>query len=384
MIDHELTGSKQHVPVKVWTNDIAPNAEIQLRTTAQMPFVFKHIAAMPDAHLGIGSTVGSVIPTVGAIIPAAVGVDIGCGMLAVATNLREGDLDGKLSELRLEIEKAVPVGRSEHMDNQPWRGFEERVYAPVQDKLEKAKRQLGTLGGGNHFIELCLDSAARVWIMLHSGSRHIGKVIAEEHMANAKLDCLMRQIELPDKDLAYLDGGELLDMYIHDLTWAQRYAKENRTQMIMNVYGAVQNVLPLVGLRSPTVNCHHNYVSMEEHFGQQVFVTRKGAISAQKGEYGIIPGSMGARSYIVKGKGCQDAFCSAPHGAGRRMSRGEAKRTFSVEDLEKQTAGVECRKDAGVLDEIPGAYKPIDEVMANSSDLVEIVHELKQVLCVKG
>jgi tRNA-splicing ligase RtcB len=350
-----------------------------------MPFVYKHIAAMPDAHLGIGSTVGSVIATKGAIIPAAVGVDLGCGMLAVKTSLKEGHLDGKLSSLRFEIEKAVPVGRAEFTDNQEWAGFAEQVHAPVKDKLEKARRQLGTLGGGNHFIEICLDSKSDVWLMLHSGSRHIGKVLADWYIEHSKSVAKAVGRALPDQDLAYLlESDPEFVNYINDLDWAQRYAKENREQMMVAVLEAMRDELGKFTLDGPLVNCHHNYVSVEEHFGAEVFVTRKGAISAYPDEWGIIPGSMGARSYIVKGRGCPDSFCSAPHGAGRRMSRGEAKRSFTVEDLEKQTAGVECRKDGGVLDEIPGAYKPIDEVMSNSSDLVDIVHELKQVLCVKG
>lgn len=384
-IDHELTGAKQQVPVKVWTSNIAQNAEVQLRTTATMPFIYKHIAAMPDAHLGIGSTVGSVIATKGAIIPAAVGVDIGCGMLAWETGLREGDLDGKLPAIRSTIEKAVPVGRDEHKSSQPWAGFRTPLRADVLDKVDKAERQLGTLGGGNHFIEVCLTPDGRVWVMLHSGSRHIGKVLAEEHMENARLACNLNQIELPNPDLAYLDDGELLENYLHDLNWAQQYAAENRSRMGLSIIEALRTLgLDTSAKGGRLVNCHHNYVSVEEHFGEDVYVTRKGAINAGLGTYGIIPGSMGARSYIVKGLGCADAFCSAPHGAGRQMSRGEAKRHFTVEDLERQTAGVECRKDAGVLDEIPGAYKPIDEVMANSQDLVEVVTELKQILCVKG
>ena len=305
-------------------------------------------------------------------------------MLAWETNLKEGELDGKLPAIRAAIESAVPVGRDEHTTSAAWGGFRTPLRADVLDKLDKAKRQLGTLGGGNHFIELCLTPEGRVWIMLHSGSRHIGKVLAEEHMENAKLACKLDEISLPNPDLAYLREGDLLDDYLHDLRWAQDYAAENRVRMAANIVAALRELSLTAGVSGRLVNCHHNYVSTENHFGEDVYVTRKGAIRAGLDEYGIIPGSMGARSYIVKGLGCQDAFCSAPHGAGRQMSRGEAKRHFTLEDLEKQTAGVECRKDAGVLDEIPGAYKPIDEVMANSQDLVEVVTELKQILCVKG
>ena len=365
----------------------------QLVNTANLPCVFKHIAVMPDVHVGIGATVGSVIPTKNAIIPAAVGVDIGCGMLAMKTQYTAEVLEGRLKSVREKIERYVPVGFSEHRsvlkDAEEWEGWRAfpKCHRGVQDLMKKARAQLGTLGGGNHFIELCLDTEQRLWIMLHSGSRHIGKALAERHINAAK--GLMRQslISLPDPNLAYLTKGtKEFESYWHDLKWAQEYAYQNR-QLILNlVVQATQQGLGRQERIEPQflVNCHHNYVAVEHHFGEDVFVTRKGAVRAQAGEYGIIPGSMGSRSFIVRGKGNPEAFNSCSHGAGRRMSRTQAKRTFTREDLCRQTAGVECRKDSGVIDEIPEAYKDIDTVMQQQSDLVEVVAELKQVLCVKG
>lgn len=387
--------SKGRVPIKIWSDlkQVESQAMDQLVNTANLPCVYKHIAVMPDVHVGIGATVGSVIPTKDAIIPAAVGVDIGCGMLALQTQYTSEVLEGRLKKIREKIEAYVPVGPTQHRSPlkgaETWPGWEEAAecHRGVQDLMKKARAQLGTLGGGNHFIELCLDTEDAVWIMLHSGSRHIGKSLADRHINSAK--SLMRRnlISLPDPNLAYLTKGtKEFQSYWHDLKWAQEYAFQNRRLMLDLVMKALQEGL---GRQEPIksqllVNCHHNYVALEHHFGEDVFVTRKGAVRAQEGDYGIIPGSMGTRSFIVKGKGNPDSFNSCSHGAGRRMSRTEAKRRFTTEDLCQQTAGVECRKDQGVVDEIPHAYKDIATVMNQQSDLVEIVAELKQVLCVKG
>ena len=379
-----------NVPVKIW----APIAEVesgaltQLRAASGLPWVFHHVAAMPDCHVGNGATVGSVIAMKGAVSPAAVGVDIGCGMAAVRTSLTASQLPDDLKLLRHRIEKAIPVGFNGH-DEIPkyaeksslWKGFDSLV-GKVHELRGKARKQMGTLGGGNHFIEVCLDGEQNVWIMLHSGSRNIGKTLAEIHIGRAQK--LLHNAQIIDRDLAvFLSGTPEMETYRHDLFWAQRYAKENREVMLELLKDVFRTTFEKVRFEEP-ISCHHNYVSEECHYGEDVLVTRKGAISARAGEYGIIPGSMGTRSYIVRGLGNPESFCSASHGAGRRMSRGAAKRHFTIEDLEKQTAGVECRKDSAVLDEIPGAYKDIDAVMANQSDLVEIATELRQVLCVKG
>ena len=387
--------SQGRVPVKVWSElaDVEPQALDQLVNTANLPCVFKHIAVMPDVHLGIGATIGSVIPTKNAIIPAAVGVDIGCGMLAVKTQFDSAALEGRLKRIRENIERAIPLGPSQHhlplKEAERWMGWKEfsNCHRAVQELAQKARAQLGTLGGGNHFIELCLDTEDRVWIMLHSGSRHIGKTLAERHIQAAK--GLLRQTlqSLPDPNLAYLvKGTSEFQAYWHDLQWAQAYAYENRQLLLDLVLRATEKGLGGREAVVPelVVNCHHNYAAIERHFGEKVYITRKGAVKAAQGEMGIIPGSMGTRSFIVRGKGNAEAFDSCSHGAGRRMSRSEARRTFSAEDLCRQTAGVECRKDTGVVDEIPQAYKDIDVVMRHQSDLVEIVAELKQVLCVKG
>ncbi|AWH87510.1 RtcB family protein [Limnobaculum parvum] len=393
-------------PVKMWTQGVPveDEAKRQLENTAKMPFIFKHIAVMPDVHLGKGSTIGSVIPTVGAIIPAAVGVDIGCGMIAVRTSLHASDLPDNLSAVRDAIERAVPHGRDVNRskrDKGAWNDVPEVVnrawlqldpdFKQIIDKYPKLKNtnnrvHLGTLGTGNHFIEVCLDENQAVWFMLHSGSRGIGNAIGSLFIELAKKDMQRHFINLPHQDLAYLvEGSEHYNDYVFAVDWAQRYARLNRETMMNNVIAAVRSVItkPFT-LEMQAVNCHHNYVQKEQHFGQEVLVTRKGAVSAQAGELGIIPGSMGARSFIVRGKGNPDAFCSCSHGAGRTMSRTEAKRRFSIEDQIKATAGVECRKDSDVIDEIPMAYKDIDAVMTAQSELVEIVHTLKQVVCVKG
>jgi tRNA-splicing ligase RtcB (3'-phosphate/5'-hydroxy nucleic acid ligase) len=387
------------VPVKIFTDDVDERARRQLTNVAQLPIVFGHVAAMPDVHAGIGATVGSVIPTRRAIIPAAVGVDIGCGMNAVRLSLKAGQLPDNLTQIRSAIERAVPVGFGEHGDA----GARRDTCAPLAERLERITRrhpkiarmqrdhekkwvrQMGSLGGGNHFIELCLDESERVWVMLHSGSRGIGNCIGQYFIAAARVQAQKRDIRLPDRDLAWFDEGtKLFDDYFEAVGWAQDYAFANRREMMSLIAGALRRHLPPFDVTGEAINCHHNYVQQEEHSGERVYVTRKGAISARAGELGIIPGSMGTRSYIVRGKGNSESFCSCAHGAGRRMSRSEAKRRFSRADLEAQTDGVECRKDKGVLDEIPGAYKDVERVMADQADLVDVVHTLKQVVCVKG
>ena len=386
------------VPVHVWTDDVDPKAIQQLANVARLPFVHRHVAAMPDVHVGIGATIGSVIPTQGAIIPAAVGVDIGCGMIATRLSLNASDLPDSLARVRSGIEERVPVGFDMHDPprireagvgrlHERHRTLLDRVpeLAAMTRRPDAWQRQLGTLGGGNHFIEVCLDEADRVWVMLHSGSRGIGNQIGRHFIAIAREEMLALDAELPDKDLAYLrEGTRSFDRYVEALGWAQDYASENRAQMLELVLEALRETLPPFRLTSAAVNCHHNYVVRERHFDADVLVTRKGAIRAGRGELGIVPGSMGARSYIVRGKGNPESFCSCAHGAGRRLSRSQAKKEFTAADLEAQTSGVECRKDVGVLDEIPGAYKDIDQVMAHQEDLVEVVHTLKQVVCVKG
>lgn len=388
------------VPVHIWTKDSEPLAIQQLSNISQMPFIHHHVAAMPDVHAGRGATIGSVIPTKGAIIPAAVGVDIGCGMNAVRTSLRAEDLPESLVSIRSSIERYVPVGFNIHLEDPVSRsGIKDlskgldRILDihPDIGKMRKHGprdtwiRQLATLGGGNHFIELCLDEAGDVWVMLHSGSRGIGNMIGTYFIQLARRDMESQIGNLPDKDLAYLtEGSKHFKDYVQSVEWAQDYALTNRREMMRLVLDSLVEYLPPFLVTKEAINCHHNYVSYEHHFGEDVFVTRKGAIRANLGELGIIPGSMGAKSFIVRGKGNEDSLCSCSHGAGRRMSRTKAKKLFSAEDLVQQTQGVECRKDEGVIDEIPGSYKNIDEVMENQTDLVEVVHTLKQVLCVKG
>ena len=386
------------VPVRIWTEDVTHDAVQQLENVAHLPFVYPHVAAMPDAHPGIGATVGSVIPTRDAIVPAAVGVDIGCGMIAARLSIDATTLPNSLSALRSEIEARVPVGFHMHDERDVRTNGVERLKkgydalagrVPALAKMMKTRdgwqRQLGTLGGGNHFIEVCLDELDRVWVMLHSGSRGIGNRIGRHFIALAREEMLALDVKLPDKNLAYLrEGTESFDLYVQALGWAQDYASENRVQMLELVLDALRATLLPFEVTEHAVNCHHNYVARERHFDADVYVTRKGAIRAGLGELGIIPGSMGAKSYIVRGKGNEESFCSCAHGAGRRMSRSQAKKAFSADDLARQTAGDECRKDAGVVDEIPAAYKDIDTVMANQDDLVEVVHTLRQVVCVKG
>lgn len=385
-----ISGAK--ADVLAWVHhDLSLDEQNMLRNVSRLPCLFKHVALMPDAHLGIGSMVGSVVATKEAVIPATVGVDIGCGMMAVKTPFKSGILDGKLKELRHEIERAIPVGFNAHKESDwhgsRWKGWEnfDELHEKVQDRKVKAMKQLGTLGGGNHFIEVCLDTEDNVWLMLHSGSRNIGKELAERHIATAKT--LHRLNELPDPNLAFfIQGTEEFKNYWRDLDWAQGYALMNREVMMKRLLKSFNRMFNKQKEFRPeiAVNCHHNYVAEETHFGEKVFITRKGAINAEAGRYGIIPGSMGAKSFIIKGLGNEQSYNSCSHGAGRKMSRTAAKKRFTREDLERMTRGVECRKDSGVIDEIPGAYKDIDQVMRNQSDLVEIVAELKQVVCVKG
>ena len=396
------------VPVKAWTKGVPldESARNQLLNAAQLPFVFKWIAAMPDVHWGIGATVGSVIPTKGAIIPAAVGVDIGCGMMAVQTSLNARDLPDTLKGIRAAIETAVPHGRTNHGgagDRGAWHNIPERNqevwlaelksrYDAILAKHPKLDRgnhanHLGTLGTGNHFIEVCLDESESVWFMLHSGSRGAGNRMGSYFIDVARKDMKKFFINLPDIDLAYFpEHTEHFDDYVEAVEWAQDYARWNRSLMMEQIAGAVRNSgeTPPFNAELKAINCHHNYVARESHFGENVLVTRKGAVRAREGDMGIIPGSMGARSYIVRGKGNPESFCSCSHGAGRAMSRNEAKRRFTIEDHIRMTEGVECRKDEDVIDETPAAYKPIEAVMAAQADLVEIVHTLRQVVCVKG
>jgi tRNA-splicing ligase RtcB len=401
---HDLVPTEGGVPVRMWTRGVPVEdaARRQLHDVARLGIVFRHVAAMPDVHVGIGATVGAVIPTVKAIIPAAVGVDIGCGMMAAKTTLAAADLPDNLGALRAAIERAVPHGRVPRgRDPGAWSEVPAAVDAAWAQlapefaeicrdypKLAKTNQRvhLGTLGTGNHFIEVCLDEAGAVWFLLHSGSRGVGNAIGTLFIALAKEDALRRQANLPDRDLAYFEeGARHFADYVRAVDWAQRFAAANRELMMRRVVQAARTVI-----RKPfeaqveAVNCHHNYVSRERHFGEDVYVTRKGALSARAGQLGIIPGSMGARSYIVRGKGHPESFHSCSHGAGRAMSRTEAKRRFTLAEHRAATAGVECRKDPDVIDETPAAYKDIDAVMAAQAELVKVVHTLKQVVCVKG
>ncbi len=399
----QLTLNKGRVPVNIWTRDIEPDALQQLINVSRLPILEHPLAVMPDVHFGRGATVGSVIATAHAVIPAAVGVDIGCGMNALRLSLNARDLPDSLARVRSAIERAVPVGFEQHPRSRIRGSAHARHGRYLSDRLDaivgkhpglmKMQRhfnstwlcQLGTLGGGNHFIELCEDEAGRVWVLLHSGSRGIGNAIGRYFIAAARKDMGRHVHALPDKDLAYIkQGSTLFDDYIEAVEWGQDYALENRRLMMTLVLESIRPMLPPFKVADEAINCHHNYVAREYHFGKRLFIIRKGAIRAGKDELGIIPGSMGAKSYIVRGLGCETSYCSCAHGAGRRMSRTEARRRFNRHDLIQQTQGVECRKDRGVVDEIPGAYKDIDDVMDSQSDLVRIVHTLKQVLCVKG
>ena len=381
----------EKVPVKIWSDKVEESALKQLKNVAALPFVFKHVAVMPDVHMGSGACVGSVVATKGAVCPAAVGVDIGCGMAAAKIKgLKSIHIENQLKELRHEIERSIPVGFNlnktikEDALNWKWDLFES-IHQKAHGLKEKAMKQMGTLGGGNHFIEICLDTVGDVWVMLHSGSRNLGKSVADIHINEAKNLMKKMFIELPDPDLAYLAmGTPEFKNYMHDLLFCQDYALYNREVMMRRIIYQIGRLLKINPEIEQLINCHHNFAIMENHFGENVLITRKGAVRARIGDMGIIPGSMGTKSYIVKGLGNKESFESCSHGAGRAMSRNEARKKFSLEDFKKQTEGVECRKEEELIDEIPGAYKPIEEVMANQSDLVEIVAELKQVLCIKG
>ncbi|MGC0786378.1 RtcB family protein [Pantoea agglomerans] len=403
---YQTLQQEKGVPIKMWTNGVPvePEAREQLLNTAKMPFIFRHLAVMPDVHLGKGSTIGSVIPTKGAIIPAAVGVDIGCGMIAVRTSLMASDLPDNLSGIRSAIEQAVPHGRTNtrsRRDKGAWQTPPQEVdrhwaeLAPGFKTLTQKHptlfktnnyQHLGTLGTGNHFIEVCLDECLQVWVMLHSGSRGVGNAIGNLFIALAQKDMQQHIANLPDHNLAYFrEGSRHFNDYVEAVSWAQDFARHNREAMMERVLAAMSRVISKpFSTHLEAVNCHHNYVEQETHFGESVLVTRKGAVSAQKGQMGIIPGSMGAKSFIVRGLGNEESFCSCSHGAGRIMSRTAAKARFTVEDQRRATAHVECRKDKEVIDEIPMAYKDIDAVMAAQSSLVEVVHTLSQVVCVKG
>ncbi|MGI9295024.1 MAG: RtcB family protein [Pseudomonadales bacterium] len=395
------------VPIKSWTLGVPfePEARQQLKNISRMPFIHQWVAAMPDVHLGKGATIGSVVPTLGAVIPAAVGVDIGCGMMAVRTSIKAAELPDNLAAVRSAIERAVPHGRSKRArgsrDKGAWSNVPDDVmgaWHPLATQFDVLKdkhpvlkntnniNHLGTLGTGNHFIEVCLDEHDSVWFMLHSGSRGVGNRIGTHFIEMAKKDMEQWHIRLPDSDLAYLpEGTEHFDQYVEAVEWAQNFARVNREVMMGRVISAVQDALGFeFEARKEAVNCHHNYVSREIHYGQNVLVTRKGAVRAREGEMGIIPGSMGARSFIVRGLGNEESFCSCSHGAGRVMSRTKAKKLVSLEEHRRATADVECRKDEGVIDETPSAYKPIEKVMEAQKDLVEVVYTLKQVVCVKG
>jgi tRNA-splicing ligase RtcB len=404
MSNYDTINNEGSVPIKMWTHGVPveEDAKKQLINTAQLPFIFKWLAVMPDVHVGKGSTIGSVIPTVGAIIPAAVGVDIGCGMMAVQTSLTANDLPDNLFNLRTAIEKSVPHGRTPgKRDKGAWHepparsveawkklssGF--RKITADYPKLQKANHlnHLGTLGTGNHFIEICLDEMNQVWFMLHSGSRGIGNAIGSLFIELAKKDMAQHLANLPDADLAYLsEGTGYFDDYVTAVEWAQNFAMLNREIMMQNIITAMRGqIAKPFSTQMQAVNCHHNYVAREHHFGNDILVTRKGAVRARNGDLGIIPGSMGACSYIVRGLGNQESFHSCSHGAGRIMSRNAAKRQFTLEDHREATKNVECRKDQEVIDETPAAYKPIAAVMNAQRDLVEVIHTLRQIVCVKG
>lgn len=407
MSTSQLFAVEGGVPVRAWVEGVPfeESARLQVERTARLPFIFGHVAVMPDVHWGRGATVGSVIPTIGAIVPAAVGVDIGCGMAAVRTTLTAEQLPDTLARVRQEIEWSVPVGRGDYSragKRDDWRhGIPEEIEAEWSEinaayrailaehphcSHPRPMEQLGSLGGGNHFIEVCLDETGAVWVMLHSGSRGVGNNIGSYFIEVARERIRQKGIELPDVDLAWLEeGSPTFTAYRAAVSWAQDYARRNRGIMLERTLKAMRRAgLPKFKVEEEAVNCHHNYIAEEVHDGQSVLVTRKGAVRAGLGDLGIIPGSMGVKSYIVRGKGNPASFESCSHGAGRAMSRGQAHRTFTLADHRKATEGVECRKDKDVIDETPGAYKDIDAVMAAQADLVDIVHTLKQVVCVKG
>jgi len=382
--------------IKIWASDLEESAEVQVRNVARLPFIHSHVAVMPDAHAGKGSTVGTVIATKGAIIPACCGVDVGCGMKALHLPFSVDQL-GNLKALRHSIERSIPTGRdgNREVSQRVDETFAVLGLPPSMDAenplVKRAMLQLGSLGGGNHFIEVCSDLNGGAWIMLHSGSRNIGKVLAEKHIDKAKGIAKARMLELPDPDLAYFtEDMPEFQAYLKDLLWGQDFAKCNRNEMMLRVlkdvsYHVYKDFRLLEQMNSLfQVDCHHNYCQIENHFGADIWVTRKGAVSAKAGEFGIIPGSMATKSFIVKGKGNPESFNSCSHGAGRRMSRTQARKQFTEADVIAQTSGVECRKDQAIIDEIPSSYKDIDQVMANQTDLVDIIYQLKQVICVKG
>ena len=391
-----LAAKDQQKPVKIWTDEVEHEALAQMRRVASLPFIYKHVAGMPDIHLGRGATVGSVIATTDAIIPAAVGVDIGCGMNAVRLSLKAHDLPDNLYQIRNDIERTIPLGvGGAHKSEQLAGGsalamglssiLEKHPGISRHGNARKFASQLGTLGSGNHFIELCLDENDDVWVMLHSGSRGIGNMIGQYFIRLARREMERHQVHLPDKELGYLkEGSEHFDDYVEAVAWAQDYAMQNREHMMNAVLRSLKHRLKKFTVTREAINCHHNFVEREIHDGDRVWVTRKGAIRAREGDLGIIPGSMGARSYIIRGKGNAESFCSCAHGAGRTMSRTAARNAFTQKDLREQTEGIECRKDKGVIDEIPAAYKNIDRVMDFQTDLVEVVHTLRQVVNVKG
>lgn len=405
-MNYKTIGKKGQKEIKLWINGVEcdEKAKQQLYNLSTLPFIYHHIAVMPDVHVGKGSTIGAVIPTLGAIIPAAVGVDIGCGMIALQTTLKLSDLPKDLKKIRLTIEKAVPHGRTDRggkKDVGAWRSIPhsvqnrwkklEKDYEMLCKKHPKVRarntvKQLGTLGTGNHFIELCVDTENKnVWIMLHSGSRGCGNRIGTYFINLAKNEIKKKKIKLADPDLAYFEEkDEYFKDYIDAVHWAQKFANENRLEMLDNIIKALKTILPKFELTDIMVNCHHNYVQKENHFGKDVWITRKGAVSAQKGELGIIPGSMGTKSFIVRGLGNKDSFCSCSHGSGRVLSRTQAKKTFSLEEHINATKGIECRKDKGVLDETPKAYKNINAVINAQKDLIEVLYTLNQIICVKG
>lgn len=407
MVLQYRAGENGRAPLKMWCDGVTIEDEAlkQLDNVASLPFIFKHLAVMPDVHWGKGATVGSVIATKGAIVPAAVGVDIGCGMCAWRLTLNASDLPDNLAAIRADIERAVPHGRTDNggrndrgafgnltpENETKWAGLEAR-YRRILEKHPKAKafngaNHLGTLGTGNHFIEICLDEDDHVWVMLHSGSRGAGNKIGSYFIDRAKEEMRRYFVDkfLPDQDLAYLvEQSDLFDDYVEAVSWAQDYAMANRLAMMEATLKALRGHLPAFEVTQTAINCHHNYIAQENHFGANVWVTRKGAVRARGGDLGIIPGSMGTGSFIVRGKGNRDSFCSCSHGAGRAMSRGEAKKRISLEDHAKAMTGIECRLDADVLDESPAAYKDISAVIAAQDDLIEIVHRLRQVLNVKG
>ena len=375
-----ITG--KHKPIKIWSQleSVEPDAIQQLKNVASLPFIFKHVSAMPDVHLGYGATIGSVIATKGAVCPSAVGVDIGCGMLAV--NLNKSLNDFNLKEVFDTIENTIPLGFNgyEHRESSVGGSLRDSASDKIKDVWKKADEQMGTLGGGNHFIELCDDGSGNAWLMLHSGSRGTGNKLAQGYIKHAKELMKIWHIKLADPDLAYFpENTQMFDNYVRDIQWCQDYAYQNRQVML----GRILNALNITDFGN-TINCHHNYMAIENHYNSNVIVTRKGAVRAREGDMGIIPGSMGTKSYIVKGKGNKESFCSCSHGAGRVMSRTKAKAKFTIQDLAEQTKGVVCRKDKDIIDEIPSAYKNLDTVMENQKDLVEIVHTLKAVVCVKG